>query len=54
MVSVEPEQAFALSATFGLLAMLAAALTALFGLPCIIQKPIDDLAEAPGGAWLAP
>ena len=47
LVSVEPERAFALSATFGVLAMLSAGVAALLGLPHFIQKPIDDLAEAP-------
>jgi len=47
LVSVEPEMAFALSATFGVLAMLSAGVAALLGLPHFIQKPIDDLAEAP-------
>jgi hypothetical protein len=46
-MSVEPEKAFALSATFGVLAMLSAGGAALLGLPHFIQKPIDDLANAP-------
>jgi glycosyltransferase 2 family protein len=46
MLSVEPERAFALSATFGLLVTLSGAVAALFGLPFLVQKPIDDLADA--------
>ena len=42
LVSVDPESAFALSATFGLLAMFSGGLATLLGLPCLIQKPIDD------------
>jgi uncharacterized membrane protein YbhN (UPF0104 family) len=45
LLSIEPERAFALSATFGLLAMLSAGVAALLGLPFFVQKPIDDLAE---------
>jgi hypothetical protein len=40
LVSVEPERAFALSAMFGVLAMLSAGVAALLGLPYFIQKPI--------------
>jgi hypothetical protein len=47
LMSVEPEKAFALSATFGVLAMLSAGGAALLGLTHFIQKPIDDLANAP-------
>ena len=47
LLSVEPERAFALSATFGLLAMFSAGIAALLGLPHLVQKPIDDLAEVP-------
>jgi len=46
-VSVEPERAFALSATFGVLAMLSAGVVALLGLPHFVRKPMEDLAEAP-------
>jgi len=46
LVSIEPERAFALSATFGLLVMFSAAAAALLGLPFLVQKPIDDLADA--------
>ena len=45
LLSVEPERAFVLSATFGLLAVFSAGVTALLGLPYLVQKPIDDLAE---------
>jgi len=47
LLSVEPEIAFTLSATFGLLAIVSAGVAALLGLPFLIQRPIDDLAEAP-------
>jgi glycosyltransferase 2 family protein len=47
LLSVEPERAFALSATFGLLAMLSAGVASLVGLQFFVQKPIDDLAEVP-------
>jgi uncharacterized protein (TIRG00374 family) len=47
LLSIEPERAFALSATFGLLAVLSAGVAALLGLPLFVQKPIDDLAEMP-------
>jgi len=47
LLSVEPGRAFALSATFGLLAMFSAGVAALLGLPYLLQKPIDDLAEVP-------
>jgi uncharacterized membrane protein YbhN (UPF0104 family) len=43
LLSVEPERAFALSATFGLLVMLSSALVALVGLPTFIQRPIETL-----------
>ena len=45
LLSVEPERAFVLSATFGLLAVFSAGVTVLLGLPYLVQKPIDDLAE---------
>jgi hypothetical protein len=40
LVSVEPERAFTLSATFGLLVMLSSAVVALLGTPTFFQKPI--------------
>jgi glycosyltransferase 2 family protein len=46
LVSVEPERAFTLSATFGLLVMLSSGVVALLGTPTFFQKPIDDLADA--------
>jgi len=46
LVSVEPERAFTLSATFGVLVMLSSAVVALLGTPTFFQKPADDLAEA--------
>ena len=45
LLSVEPERAFVLSATFGLLVVFSAGVTTLLGLPYLVQKPIDDLAE---------
>jgi glycosyltransferase 2 family protein len=47
LLSIEPERAFILSATFGLLAVFSAGVAALLGLPYLVQKPIDDLAEVP-------
>ena len=46
LVSVEPERAFTLSATFGLLVMLSSAVVALLGTPTFFQKPIDDPVNA--------
>lgn len=46
LVSVEPERAFTLSATFGLLVMLSSAVVALLGTPTFFQKPIDDPVDA--------
>jgi glycosyltransferase 2 family protein len=46
LVSVEPERAFTLSATFGLLVMLSSAVVALFGTPTFFQKPIEDPVDA--------
>ena len=46
LVSVEPERAFTLSATFGLLVMLSSAVVALLGIPTFFQKPIEDLVDA--------
>ena len=46
LLSVEPERAFALSATFRVLAMFSAGVAALLGLPYLLQKPID-LAKVP-------
>ena len=46
LVSVEPERAFTLSATFGLLVMLSSATVALLGIPTFFQKPIEDLVDA--------
>jgi hypothetical protein len=46
LVSVEPERAFTLSATFGLLVMLSSGVVALLGTPTFFQKPIEDLADA--------
>jgi len=46
LVSVEPEGAFTLSATFGLLVMLSSAVVALLGTPTFFQKPIDDPVDA--------
>jgi len=46
LVSVEPERAFTLSATFGLLVMLSSAVVALLGTPTVFQKPIDDPVDA--------
>jgi glycosyltransferase 2 family protein len=46
LVSVEPERAFALSATFGLLVMLSAAFATLAGVPCLIQKPAEGVSRA--------
>ena len=45
LVSVEPERAFTLSATFGLLVMLSSAVVALIGIPTFFQKPIEDLVD---------
>jgi glycosyltransferase 2 family protein len=46
LLSVEPERAFTLSATFGLLVMLSSAVVALLGIPTFFQKPIEDLGDA--------
>jgi hypothetical protein len=46
LVSVEPERAFTLSATFGLLVMLSSAVVALLGIPTFFQKPIEDPVDA--------
>jgi uncharacterized membrane protein YbhN (UPF0104 family) len=46
LVSVEPERAFTLSATFGLLVMLSSAVVALLGTPTFFQKPIEDPVDA--------
>jgi glycosyltransferase 2 family protein len=46
LLSVEPERAFTLSATFGLLVMLSSAVVALLGIPTFFQKPIEDLVDA--------
>ncbi len=46
LVSVEPERAFTLSATFGLLVMLSSAVVASLGIPTFFQKPIEDLVDA--------
>jgi len=46
LVSVEPERAFTLSATFGLLVMLSSAVVALLGIPTFFRKPIEDLVDA--------
>jgi hypothetical protein len=45
LLSVEPERAFTLSATFGLLVMLSSAVVALLGIPTFFQKPIEDLVD---------
>ena len=45
LLSVEPERAFTLSATFGLLVMLSSAVVALIGIPTFFQKPIEDLVD---------
>ena len=45
LLSVEPERAFTLSATFGLLLMLSSAVVALFGIATFFQKQIEDLAD---------
>ena len=45
LLSVEPERAFTLSATFGLLLMLFSAVVALFGIATFFQKQIEDLAD---------
>jgi uncharacterized membrane protein YbhN (UPF0104 family) len=46
LVSVEPERAFTLSATFGLLVMLSSAVVALLGTPTFFQKSIEDPVDA--------
>jgi hypothetical protein len=46
LVSVEPERAYTLSATFGLLVMLSSAVVALLGTPTFFQKPIEDPVDA--------
>jgi hypothetical protein len=46
LVSVEPERAFTLSATFGLLVMLSSAVVALLGTPTFSQKSIEDPVDA--------
>ena len=46
LVSVEPERAFTLSATFGLLVMLSSAVVALLGTPTFFQKPIENPVDA--------
>jgi hypothetical protein len=46
LVSVEPERAFTLSATFGLLVMPSSAVVALLGTPTFFQKPIEDPVDA--------
>jgi hypothetical protein len=46
LVSVDPERAFTLSATFGLLVMLSSAVVALLGTPTFFQKPIEDPVDA--------
>ncbi len=45
LLSVEPERAFTLSATFGLLVMLSSAVVALIGIPTFFQKPIEGLVD---------
>ena len=46
LVSVGPERAFTLSATFGLLVMMSSAVVALLGIPTFFQKPIEEFADA--------